>query len=76
MTANASLLGADVYNIMVCGKESFASVSQDGFSAQFIYLPPVYSGPLMPNSSVGFKFGECPKILNDQWVFRLRVTLA
>ena len=76
VTPNASLLGADVYNIIICGRESFAAVEQDGFSAQFIYLPPVYSGPLMPNSSVGFKFAECPKLLNDQWAFRLRVTLA
>jgi len=36
VTPNASLLGADVYNIFVCGRESFAAIEQDGYSAQFI----------------------------------------
>lgn len=76
VTANASLLGADVYNIFCCGRESFAAIEQDGYSAQFIYRPPVYDGPLALNASVGYKFAEVPRILNDQWVFNLRCTLA
>jgi N4-gp56 family major capsid protein len=76
LTANASLLGADVYNIFVCGRESFAAIEQDGYSAQFIYRPPIYDSPLALNASVGYKFAEVPRILNDQWVFNLRCTLA
>jgi len=76
ITNNASLLGADVYNIFVCGREAFAAVEQDGYSAQFIYRPPIYDGPLALNASVGYKFAEVPRILNDQWVFNLRCTLA
>jgi N4-gp56 family major capsid protein len=75
-TANASLLGATVYNIFVCGREAFAAVEQDGYSAQFIYRPPIYDSPLALNASVGYKFAEVPRILNDQWVFNLRCTLA
>lgn len=75
-TANASLLGATVYNIFVSGREAFAAIEQDGYSSQFIYRPPIYDGPLALNASVGYKFAEVPRILNDQWVFNLRTTLA
>jgi len=37
ITPNASLLGANVYNNFVCGRESFAAIEQDGYSASFIY---------------------------------------
>mgnify|MGYP003587217557 CR=1 FL=1 len=37
VTANASLLGANIYNTIICGRESFASVEQDGYSASFLY---------------------------------------
>ncbi len=76
LTSSASLLGSDVYNIFICGREAFAAVEQDGYSAQFIYRPPIYDGPLALNVSVGYKFAEVPRILNDQWVFKLRCTLA
>ena len=76
ITANASMLGANVYNIFVSGREAFAAIEQDGYSAQFIYRPPIYDSPLALNASVGYKFAEVPRILNDQWVFNLRCTLA
>lgn len=76
VTANASLLGANVYNIFVSGREAFAAIEQDGYSATFIYRPPIYDSPLALNASVGYKFAEVPRILNDQWVFNLRCTLA
>lgn len=75
-TPNASLLGATVYNNIIAGREAFAAIEQDGYSAQFLYLPPIYSGPLALNASVGYKFAEVPRILNDQWVFNLRCTLG
>lgn len=75
VTPNASSLGANVYNIFCCGMEAYACVEQDGYSAQFIYLPPQFSGPLALNSSVGYKFAECPRITNDLWVLNLRCTL-
>lgn len=76
ITPVASLLAADVYNVFCCGRESFAAIEQDGYSAQFIYRPPIYDGPLALNCSVGYKFAEVPRILNDQWILNLRCTLA
>lgn len=75
-TSNASLLGATVYNIFHCGREAFAAIEQDGYSASFIYRPPIYDSPLALNCSVGYKFAEVPRITNDTWVFNLRCTLA
>ncbi len=76
VTPNASLLGNDVYNIFCVGMEAYACIEQDGYSATFIYRPPIYDGPLALNASVGYKFAEVPRITNDQWVINLRVTLA
>ena len=75
MYSSASNLGSDVYNIFCVGMEAFATVEQDGYSAQFIYRPPIYDGPLALNASVGYKFAEVPRITNDLWVINLRTTL-
>ena len=76
VTQNASNLGANVYNIFCVGMEAYACVEQDGYSASFIYRPPIYDGPLALNASVGYKFAEVPRITNDLWVINLRATLA
>jgi N4-gp56 family major capsid protein len=73
---SASNSGADVFNIFCVGMEAYAVVEQDGYSAQFIYRPPIYDGPLALNSSVGYKFAQVPRITNDAWVLNLRTTLA
>lgn len=73
--AAASNLGTTVYNIFCVGMEAYACIEQDGYSAQFIYRPPIYDGPLAMNSSVGYKFAEVPRITNDLWVINLRCTL-
>lgn len=75
-SANASALGANVFNNFVCGMEAYACIEQDGYSASFIYRPPIYDGPLALNASVGYKFAQVPRITNDLWVINLRVTLA
>ena len=75
-SANASNLGVNVYNIFCVGMEAYACIEQDGYSAQFIYRPPIYDGPLAMNSSVGYKFAEVPRITNDLWVINMRATLA
>lgn len=76
VSPNASSLGADVYNIFCVGMEAYACIEQDGYSASFIYRPPIYDGPLALNASVGYKFAEVPRITNDLWVLNLRCTLA
>lgn len=72
----ASAGGQTVYNIYCVGMEAYACIEQDGYSASFIYRPPIYDGPLALNASVGYKFAEVPRITNDQWVINLRATLA
>lgn len=74
--ANGSSLGQNVYNIFCVGMEAYACIEQDGYSASFIYRPPIYDGPLALNASVGYKFAEVPRITNDLWVINLRATLA
>lgn len=56
--------------------EAYACVEQDGYSASFIYRPPMYSNQLATNASAGYKFAETPVITNDLWVINLRATLA
>jgi N4-gp56 family major capsid protein len=75
VTNNASNLGNNVYNIFCVGMEAYACIEQDGYSAAFIYRPPIYDGPLALNASVGYKFAEVPRITNDTWVINLRCTL-
>ena len=75
VTPNASAMGNNVYNIFCVGMESYACIEQDGYSASFIYRPPIYDGPLALNASVGYKFAEVPRILNDLWILNLRTTL-
>lgn len=74
--ANASANGNTVFNIFCVGMEAYACVEQNGYSASFIYRPPLYDGPLALNASVGYKFAEVPRILNDLWVLNLRTTIA
>lgn len=76
VTPNASNNGADVYNIFCVGLEAYACIEQDGYSASFIYRPPIYDGPLALNASVGYKFAEVPRITNDLWVINMRCTQA
>lgn len=71
---NASALGNTVYNIFCVGMEAYACVDQDGYNAQFIYRPPIFDGPLALNCSVGYKFAEVPRILNDLWLLNARST--
>lgn len=72
---NASNLGATVYNVFCCGMESIGVVEQSGYTAQFIYRPPMYSGPLAMNATVGYKFAQVPRLLNDAWLINLRCTI-
>ena len=74
--ANSSLLGATTFDIFCVGMEAYAIVEQDGYSAQFIYRPPIYDGPLALNASVGYKFAQVPRITNDAWIVNLRTTLS
>lgn len=71
-----SALGNVIFNTFVCGLEAYAVIEQDGYSAQFIYRPPIYSGPLSQNVTVGYKFAQVPRITNDAWIINLASTLS
>ena len=75
ITPNASYNNATVYNTFVAGMESYGCIKQDRYSATFIYLPPEFSGPLALNASLGWKFAETPRILNDAWIVNMRSTI-
>jgi len=64
-TPNASALGNTVYNIFCVGMEAYAIIEQDGYTAQFIYRPPIFDGPLALNASCGYKFAQVPKHSGD-----------
>jgi N4-gp56 family major capsid protein len=76
LTPNASNFGKNVYNVFFAGLEAYATIDQDGGSAEFLYLPPQFSGPLAQNISIGYKFWTVPKILNDLWIISLRCTVT
>lgn len=73
---NASANGNTVYNIFVCGMESYCCIDQDQYSAEMVFLGKEFSGPLAQNVSIGYKFAEVPRITNDQWIINMRATLA
>lgn len=73
---SASNLGNDVFNITCVGMEAYCIVEQNGFSSQFLYRPPIYSGPLALHCEVGYKLAQAPRITNDSWVVNLCTTLA
>jgi N4-gp56 family major capsid protein len=73
---NGSSMGNTVYNNFIVGMESYGIVHQDGYTSTMVYLPPVFSGPLAQNVTLGWKSAMVPRIFNDQWLLNLRCTLA
>ena len=67
---------ADVFNNMMIARESYAHIDQDGYSSQLIYRPPIYSGPLALNGTLGVKFAQAQAILQETWLRNVRCTLA
>lgn len=75
VSPNASANNADVYNNFVVGLESYGCIKQEGMMPTFIYRPAIFSDPLAQNFTLGYKFGQATRILNDEWLFNLRATL-
>ena len=71
----ASMNGADVFNNMAIARESYAHIDQDGYSAQLLYRPPIFSGPLALNGTLGVKFAQSQAILQETWLRNVRCTL-
>lgn len=67
--------GQDVYNNMAVARESYAHIDQDGYSSQLLYRPPIFSGPLALNGTLGVKFAQAQAILQETWLRNVRCTL-
>jgi len=75
VTANASMLTADVANCFVVAKEAYKVVWQAGGKMRFIYLPPGYNNdPCMLRHTAGCSFYQGQCITNDAWAVNLRST--
>lgn len=72
----ASMNGNDVYNNMAVARESYAHIDQDGYSSQLIYRPPIFSGPLALNGTLGVKFAQSQALLQSTWIRNVRCTLV
>lgn len=77
VTTNASLLGADIYNLFIFAQQSYGIVRQSTETAQFIFKGPGEGGndPINLRQTAGWRMKQVPRILNDAWVFNHRVTL-
>jgi N4-gp56 family major capsid protein len=74
--ASSSMNTQDVYNNMAVARESYAHIDQDGYSSQLIYRPPIFSGPLALNGTLGLKFAQSQAILQQTWLRNVRCTQA
>lgn len=72
---NGSLNNRDVFNNIITGREGYAHIEQDGFSSQLVYRPPIFSGPLALNGTLGVKFFQAQVITQDTWITNFRCTL-
>ena len=74
---NASLLGNNVFNCFITGREAYAYIEQDGASSNFIYQGlGAGNDPLQQRQTAGWKSAMVPRLLNDAWLINLRTTLA
>jgi N4-gp56 family major capsid protein len=72
----ASANGRAIYNNICTGREGYAHVEQDGYSMQILYRPPIFSGPLALNGTLGVKFAQAQIVTQDTWVANFRCTDA
>jgi len=73
---SSSMLGRDVYNIFVTGKDGFGVINQDNYTSEFLYRPPLFHDELARVATVGWKMSYASRVLHDTWVTKFRVTLA
>ena len=76
ITKTSSASGADIYNNFVVGMDSHTIIDQDGYSSKFIYRPPIYSGPLAQNVTLGFTMAYASRITHDTWLLNAKSTLG
>lgn len=70
----SSMNGNDVFNNMAVARQAYAHIDQDGYSSQLLYRPPIFSGPLALNGTLGVKFAQTQAILQETWLRNVRCT--
>jgi N4-gp56 family major capsid protein len=76
ITPNASLLGADVYNMFITGQEAYTSIELAGENAKFIYHPAGHGDdPCELRKTAAYRFAHARAITNDAWLTNLRCTI-
>lgn len=77
ITANASALGADVYNNFVVAQEGYSCTELEGGKVSLVYHPPGHGDdPCNLRSTLGYRLTFGTSIDQDLWVQNLRATLA
>lgn len=76
ISENASVQGADVANVFIAAKESYACIKQGLDSNEFLYNPPYLSDQLHQSVSLGWKMIQVPLLLRPEWLFNLRCSLS
>lgn len=74
VSRGTSLNGRDVYYNVVCGKQAYTHIDQDGYSMQLIYRDPYYSGALAQNATLAVKFAQSQAITQDTAIRLLATT--
>ena len=75
--ANASALGADIFNNFFIAQESYSCTRLEGGNVKFIYHPPGWGDdPCELRQTAGFRMAFGTNIDNDAWIKNLRTTLA
>lgn len=72
--ANASLLGATVFDLPMYGVEAGGKIEQNGYSSILGYRPPEVVSRVAQNAELYAKFAIARAITNQAWVVRLQVT--
>ena len=73
-----SMNGNDIFPSFISGQQAYAVVELNGFTAQFMYVPPVPSAadPLGLRQYGSCRFADVPRLTNDAWLIALRSTLS
>lgn len=74
--AVGEVLGYTVFDNMAVARESYAHIDQDGYSSQLIYRPPIFSGPLALNGTLGAKYAQAMALTQSTWIRNVRCSVS
>ena len=71
--SEGSAAGVDVYNAFVMGRDSTTLIKQDGYSSRLLYGKP--QAPLFRYATMGWKMAYAGRVMNDEFILKLRFLL-